>query len=124
MTLANKHRQERLERKRYGLLIATPDVLTGGISPIESGALTLPFHGNLAISYSVAVTAADIAVNTSTGRVLELPPLDADEIHRLGFFERGVDITIDTLISIAGVATIYYLDQWRNPHAIATSTFT
>ncbi len=124
MTLFKKHRLERFEKKRFGLLIATPEVLTGGISPTESSALTLPFSCKLGISFSVAITSGQLDVNTTTGRVLGTKDLAADEIHELGFLERGIEITIEPTVSLPGIASLYYLDQWKIPFVIATATFT
>ena len=123
-TLFRKHRSERLEKGRFKLLIETPEVLAGGASPIESGALVLPYSCILGVSFSTIITSGQLAVNTSTGRILGTIGLAADTIQRLGYFERGVSITIEPTVSLPGVASLHYLDQWKIPFVIATATFT
>lgn len=108
----------------YKTLIATPESLTGGVAPATSSALTLPAGGFLGISYSVGVAAGELLANTAGGRILGTPALDADIIHRIGWFEKDVDIDLEINAAIAGTATLHHLDEWRLPDAIATAVFT
>lgn len=108
----------------YKALIGTPESLSGGVAPATSSALNLPAGGNLGISYSVGVAAGELLANTAGGRILGSPALNADEIHRIGWFEKDVDVDLEINASKAGTATLHHLDDWRLPDAIATAIFT
>lgn len=123
LTRQKRRRAEAL-KSRFAALIAAPQALAAGIAPTTSAALTLPSEAFLGVSYSVPVTSGQLQLNTSTGRVLGTPDLAANEIHRIGFIERGVTVDVQLTAAVAGTATIHYLNGRRQPFAIATATFT
>lgn len=98
---------------KYAALIATPH-------DIGASAVTLPAAGEIAVAADVSVTAGDISIATNTSRTLETPDLDADQLHRLGHFEKGV--TLDVTFT-GGDVTLYILDDWKKATAFATGTF-
>jgi hypothetical protein len=118
--------RRRAAQRKVGFksLITSPQVLTGGIAPAISSALALPNGAYLGLSYSVAVTSGQLQANTNGGRTLGTPDLDADEIHRIGWFERGFSMDLEITAAVAGTATLHYLDEWRNSFPIATAVFT
>ena len=124
MNGVKRRRIEASRASRFSSLISSPDILTGGVAPAVSSPLSLPAAGYLAISYSVGVTLGDLQLNTSTGKVLGTPNLDADELHRIGWFERNVAVDLEITGVIAGVASLYYLNDWRQEFLIGTATFT
>lgn len=120
----SRERRRDLNRKRsFSGQVASPfalgSVASGGSSP---NALSLLDSIEIGISFSASVTAGQLTVATNTGRTISTPALDANQIHRLGFIEKGVDLTPSC--SVAGDVTIHILDQWRRPFIIATGTFT
>lgn len=101
----------RVERNRKGsftALIETPASLP----------LMLPEAGVLGVSSSVGVSQGQLIMSTSTGRSIGTPDLAANEIWRIGFYERGVEIDISSAPS--GTVTLHYLDDRRDAFAIAT----
>lgn len=83
---------------------------------------TLAASGEFAVSFSAPVTAGQLTVATEVGRTLGTPALAADQIYPLGFFERARTLIPES--AIAGDVTLYILDNWRRPIAVATGTFT
>ena len=83
---------------------------------------TLAAAGDFAISFDAPVAAGEVTVATEVGRTLGTPALAADQIHRLGYFERARTLTVTS--AIAGTATLYVLDNWRRPIVVATGVFT
>lgn len=124
--LAKIQRDRRVESARktqFGSLIATPfDMGTVAATNPLTDDLVLPEAANIGISFDDAVTAGDLIITTSTGRTLGTPDLSADELWRIGFFERSVEILVES--GIAGTVTLHYLDDRRVPFAIATGVFT
>ena len=110
------------DQTAYADLRAAPSALTGGAAPATSSALSLPANARLGISFSAPVGAGQLSVDTETGRTLGTPALVADEIYRLDWLERTVDVTITS--AIAGTATLYVFDQWMRSYPIATVVFT
>lgn len=108
------HRDRRIDasrKKRFDPSISTP-----GAFPF-----TMPEAGILGVSSSVAVSQGALIVSTSTGRSIGTANLAPNQIHRLGFFEKGVEIDISA--SPVGNITLHYLDNRREASAIATGTF-
>lgn len=107
-------RDRRIERNRknkFQALITTP-----GAIPV-----TLPDAGVIGISSSVSVSQGQLIATTSTGRTLGTPDLAANEVWRIGFYERGVEI--DVTAAPAGTVRLHYLDDRRDAFVIATGTF-
>lgn len=75
----------------------------------------------LAVSFSAPLTAGQLTVSIGA-RTLGTPALTADEIRRLEFGERNEDVVPQS--AIAGTVTLYVLDEWARPRAVATGTFT
>ncbi len=120
-----RQRRRAADRKFfYKALIATPDVLTGGVAADTSSVLTLPAGAFLAISYSVSLNANELRANTSRGNQIGTPALAADELYPIGWFEPDVDIDLEITVATAGTATLHHLDEWKLPDAIATAVFT
>lgn len=118
-----ERRREAARKSRFSSLIASPfDMGTVGATNPSPNALVLPSAGVIGISFSTGVTAGQVTIETGSGRSLGTPDLAADVIHRLGFFEPGVALTVTG--AIAGTATLHYLDDWRRSAAIATGVFT
>lgn len=104
-------RVERGRKDRFGALIQTPASLP----------LPLPEAGVIGVSSSVAVSQGQLIVTTSTGRTLGTPDLAANEVWRIGFLERGVEV--DITAAPAGTARLHYLDDRRDAFVIAAGTF-
>lgn len=104
-------RVERNRKNRFAGLIGTPASLP----------LAIPEAGVIGVSSSVAVAQGQLIITTSTGRTLGTPDLAANEVWRIGFFERGVQINITA--APAGTARLHYLDDRRDAFVIATGTF-
>ncbi len=122
-------RAARLRRRRYAQdataltgLRTSPATLTGAVAPGTSSALSLPANTRVGISFSIGITAGQLTVDTETSRNLGTPALVADEIYRLDWLERGVDVTITS--AVAGTATLYAFDEWMRSYPIATVVFT
>lgn len=118
----SRERNRDLNRgRRFASLVSSPfdlgSVAGGNPSP---NAFSMPAAANIGISFSGAVTAGDIIIAVGS-RTLGTPDLSADQIHRLGFFETGVQL-IPTCAN-AGTVTLHYLDQWFRPSAVATGEF-
>jgi len=111
-------------KSRYATFIASPQMLVGGIAPAISNALVLPANAYLAVSSDVSVTSGDVVINIAGGRVLGTPTLIANELHEIGFFELGREVTLEKTIAGAATITLYFLDRWKRPSIIASSTFT
>lgn len=105
-------------------LIASPQVLTGGLAPATSSTLALPQTGHVGVSYSVPITSGQLLVNVNNGRALGTPNLAANQIFRVGWLERGLLIDVELTAAVAGTATLYYMNEWKKPSAIATAVFT
>jgi hypothetical protein len=104
-------RVERSRKDRFTELISTPASLP----------LPIPEAGVLGISCSAPVSQGQLIITSSTGRTLGTPNLEADEIWRFGFFEKGVEI--DVTAAPAGTVSLHYLDDRRDAFVIATGTF-
>lgn len=120
----NRERRRSLSRERsFSAQVASPFALgsvgTGGDSP---NPLVLLDSINIGVSFSAPVTAGQLTIDTNRGKTLGTPALAADEIHRLGFFEKNVTLTPSC--AVAGTVTIHILDDRRIPSAVATGTFT
>ena len=121
---ARKRRKTAARVRAFAALIASPQALTGTIAPGISGALAMPANGLLAVSYSVPTTSGQVVVNTNGGKTFGTPDLAADEIRQVGYVESGQLVDIQITAAVPGTATLYILDDWRIPSAIATATFT
>lgn len=119
-----KHKKNLRLKDKFKLLITTPSVLTGGVSPVISTVITLPAGGFFAVSYSVEVSSGDLLVNSNRGYVMNTIDLATDELHRIGWFEKDEDLNLEITVNLPGTATLHYLDTWRRPYPIATATFT
>lgn len=104
-------RIESARKKRFDALIASP-----GSFP-----LVLPEAGVIGVSCDAAVSQGELIVSTSTGRSIGTPDLEADQVWRLGFLERGVEVDISA--SPTGTVTLHYLDDRRKEFAVATGSF-
>lgn len=119
-----KRRLAEASRSRFSALISTPQTLAGGQAPAASAALALPANARLAVSSDVPVASGEVVVNVAGGRVLGTPALAANQIYEVGYVESGKQITLEKTVAGAGTITLYFLDDWKRPFSIATSTFT
>lgn len=119
-----KRRRAEALKSRFAALIATPQTLAGGLAPAASAALALPANARLAVSSDVPVAAGAVVVNVAGGRVLGTPALSANQIYEVGYIEAGKEVTLEKTVAGAGTITLYFLDDWKRPFSIATSTFT
>tara|TARA_R110000772_G_scaffold30806_10_gene76514 strand:+ start:3304 stop:3699 length:396 start_codon:yes stop_codon:yes gene_type:complete len=119
-----KRRKAAAAKSLFQALIDAPEALTGGVAPTTGTALALPASAPLAVSYSAAIAAGVLVLNTAGGRVLGTPALGIDELHRVGYLDRGLEVHFETLSASPGTATLWFLDSWRRPFAIATTVFT
>lgn len=119
-----KRRRAETLKSRFAALIATPQTLAGGAAPAASAALALPANARLAVSSDVPVAAGAVVVNVAGGRVLGTPALAADQIYEVGYAEAGKEVTLEKTVAGAATLTLYFLDDWKRPSAIATATFT
>lgn len=111
-----RRRREAQDVKSYATVIATPVDLAGG-------PLTLPANGYLGIGASGDTVLADYTI-TIGGTTLDVAALVGGAVPlRLGYFERGADVTVAHAAGVARTITVYLLDQWRRPFEIAARIF-
>lgn len=108
------HRERRLEASRKRSFLS---FINSPVNALPSG-IKLPEAANIGVSFSAVIAAGNLTLTTQKGRALKTPALQAGVIHRLGFFDKGTVLTPSS--SVAGIISIYYLDDWRNPYLIAT----
>lgn len=120
----NRERRRALSRERsFSAQIASPfDLGSAAAAGDSPNPLVLLDSINVAVSFSAAITAGQLTIDTNRGKTLGTLALAADEIHRLGFFEKNVSLTPSC--AIAGDVTIYILSDRRIPSVVATGTFT
>lgn len=119
-----KRRRGETLKSKFATLIGTPQTLAGGLAPAASAALALPANARLAVSSDVPVAAGVVVVNVAGGRVLGTPALAANQIYEVGYIEAGKQVTLEKTVAGAGTITLHFLDDWKRPSSIATSTFT
>lgn len=113
---ARRRRREAQDVKAYQVLIASPVDLSGG-------PLTLPANGYLAIGANGNTVLADYTI-TIGSVTLDVTALVGGAVPlRLGYFERGAEVTISHDAGVARTITVYLLDQWRRPFEIAARAF-
>lgn len=115
--MARIQRERRLEasrKKSFQPLMTSP-------TDVSSVGLTLPESGNIGVSYSVPISQGQLLLNSSNGRSVGTPDLAANQVWRIGFYEKGV--VLNPAQTPAGTLTIHYLDDRRVPHVIATGDF-
>lgn len=76
-------RKLRFAKGKFKALTAAPFVFTVGFQ--------MPAAGKLFVKLG-ALTAANTVVITAKGRNISVPPLAANKLYPLGYFERGVTI--------------------------------
>lgn len=119
----NRERNRSLRRgKKFTSLISSPfDLGTVAAGSPSPNPLVLPAASFVGISFSSGVTASELTVAVGL-RTIGTKALAADEIFRLGFFERAFSLVPTS--DIAGTVTLYRFDQWFRASAIATGVFT
>lgn len=101
----------------FAALIAAP-------ADISAGALfIMPAGARLAFSFSTDATANQVRLTAAgpTDRTLGSPALAADQVFKTDWLAEGVAVGGES--DIPGELTVYVLDQWQRPVAIATGTF-
>lgn len=99
-----ERRRERQDLSAYQFLIATP-------IDVASDSIVLPANGEIGVSFSTPVAAGDLTVTVGS-RNLENPALDADVVHKLGYFERGRELSFVWSGDPATI-TVYVIDLDR-----------
>lgn len=118
---ARERRRAAADFKKFGPDIASPFDL-GAAAPAAPlpNAYPVPANARLAVSFSVPVAAGQLTINYGD-RALGTTALAADQVRLLDWVERAVEVTIQS--AIAGTVTLYVLDEWNRPSAIAQGTF-
>lgn len=83
--------------------------------------LVMPQAAWLGVSLNAVVTAGNIEIAVGS-RTIRTSALSANQIARIGYFERG--FTITPTVNIAGTLTLYYFNEWFKGTAIATGIWT
>jgi hypothetical protein len=119
-----KKNRERRNEAAFSALIEEPGDVSSG--------LVMPANGILAISASVAsvgdyyneeeeeMVPGEIQIDVS-GRAIGLPDLDADQIRKIGYFEKGKTITVST--SLAADVNLYLVRQNGTLSPIGAGTY-
>jgi hypothetical protein len=116
-------RKEASRKGRFLSLTETPfDMGTVAINNPSPNELVLPESGDIGVSFSVPVSLGQLIVSSNSGRTLGTPNLVADQVWRIGFFERAITMVAQS--AVAGTVTIHFLDGHRKPFSIATGVFT
>jgi len=113
--LARKHRRLSQDLAAFASDIASPFDLGAGLV----NAFTMPANGRLGISVDDAFNDGDLTV-TVNGTARGASGGVANEVRTLGWFER--DAALSVASSVTGAVTLYVLDQYGAPRAIATGT--
>lgn len=119
---ARRRRRAAQDFKDFEGDIASPfDLGTVAATTPLPNPYVMPANSRLAISFSTGITQGQLTVDIGA-KTVETTALSADEIYRLEVGEEAEEI-IPTA-AIAGTVTLYVLDEWQRPSAIATGTFT
>lgn len=105
-------------------LVSAPHDFGTILAGNSSGSISLPANCHLALGYSGLISHdGDLAVGYR-GRTIGTPAgLAVGRQHYLGHFEKDAPINIITTgLLVAGTFTLYALNRWRKPYAIATGT--
>lgn len=119
---ARKRRRLSEPVARYTRLYSGGTVSLGSAAsgvPINVTAAETPEAFKVGVSFSVPTSLGDIDVTQVS--TVSTPALAADEVRVLNTLNAG-NWTI--VSAIAGVATIYVIDEWNKPFPILTATFT
>lgn len=120
-----KRRRAQQDRTLYQPLVDAPfDLGTAAAGGALPNTLDLPARSRLAIAASEDIAAADLTVAIGA-RSYPVGALDADALFRLPFAEADevVEVTSDAGCPACDV-TLYVLDEWTRPSAIATGSVT
>lgn len=116
-------RERRVAQRRlqeFAAEIASPaDLGTESPDTDLPSPYTWPAALRLAVSHDQGVSAGELIVKVND-RAYETPDLAADEIFRLDVASPAQAVTAQS--SVDGVITIYVLDDWGRPSAVATGT--
>ena len=83
----------------------------------------IPKDGWIGVSFSAPVTAGELTIASNGGRTLGTPTLVADQIHRLGKFNRSL-LLLPSGTNLVGTVTLHVFDEWFRPNAVATGVWT
>lgn len=112
---ALRRRKAAQNRTAFNAIVATP---ADWGDPV-----VLPANSRLGISFSEDLAAGDITVSDGVN-TFGIPDIAADVVHNFPHqFERGREITVNNVTAPAGDITLYVLDEWTRPAAIASTTF-
>lgn len=117
---AGKRRRVAKDITSYKQLAASPTDLGTAAAGASLTALPLPANARLALSVDTATTTGDITV-TIGDHTINIRGGDAGALQPLGFHERGQEVVVNN-VSATGALTLYVLDDWSRPTAIATGT--
>ena len=119
----SRMRRKSLQRERkFEDLFATPYGLgTQAALAAATTPFVMPQAAWLGVSLSVGAAAGNIKIAVGTRTILT-SALSANQITRIGYFERGFKIT--PTVDIAGTLTLYYFNEWFKGTTIATGVWT
>ena len=119
----SRMRRKSLQRERkFEDLFATPHNLgTQAALVAATTPFVMPQAAWLGVSLNAVVTAGNIEIAVGS-RTIRTSALSANQIARIGYFERG--FTITPTVNIAGTLTLHYFNQWFKGTAIATGIWT
>lgn len=119
-------RRKRLQDKSdFAPLFASPEAL-GNVAAGATSAttFTMPANARLGVSLDALTDPGDISVDDGVN-VVSGGGGAADVVQRLDVVPEGREVAIVRALGCpAGAATIYLLDEWNLPFAVATATFT
>lgn len=113
-----ENRKDREDLSKFRLLRAAPTNL--GTNSLAG--LKLPGSGIIAFSYSASLAAGNISIAVSGGRTLLNPALVANQLDRLGWFEKSKTLTISRVTGNLGTISVFVMDRGRRI-LIATGVF-
>lgn len=122
MTAAQRRKAAR-DFARYRTLIAEPASLGAAEIGEDFDPFVLVANGFFAVSSTVELNAGDVQIEVGSTTYV-LPALEADQILRLGFWEKDKTVTFHRVAGAESVLNLYVMDDFRRPHLVAASSDT
>lgn len=108
----------------YKALVASPADLGSAAAEAALDGFTLLANAEVAVSIDAATDPGDITVAVDD-RSLGIAGGGAGQLFRLGWLERGKELTINRGVSgPAGTVELHVLDEWGRKRTVASGTFT
>lgn len=108
--MLNKRLKAKQNLSRFDRFIDANLVFTASVPFVQ------PANMRLAVSFSENILDNQVSVYVNT-REFKLPALAAGKIHRLDWIE--ADKSVKAVSAVSGILTLYVLDDWMRPIAIA-----